>query len=62
VAQKADAALKLYTTPGGPIVPLRQTRGGARYTPTQIDLMETEDEKLAAEEPGGEDRAGIQRR
>jgi hypothetical protein len=51
VAQKADAALKLYTTPGGPIVPLRQTREGLGYTPTQIELMESEDEKAAAQNP-----------
>ncbi|WP_214322077.1 phage portal protein [Nonomuraea sediminis] len=44
VAQKADAAVKLYT---GKIVPLRQTREDLGYTQVQIDRMEEEDERAA---------------
>lgn len=53
VAQKADAAIKLYTAPPGqePIVPLRQTREDLGYTTTQIDRMEDEDRKRAERDP-----------
>jgi hypothetical protein len=53
VAQKADAAVKLYSTPGAPIVPLRQTREDLGYSQTQIRRMEEEDEKAAARDPLG---------
>lgn len=43
VAQKADAAVKLFNLPQ-PIVPLRQTREDLGYTDAQIDRMETEDQ------------------
>lgn len=43
VAQKADAAVKLYNLPT-PIVPLRQTREDLGYTDAQIDRMEQEDQ------------------
>jgi len=43
---EADAALKLYTTPGGPIVPLRQTREGSA-TPRLRSTSWRRDEKLA---------------
>jgi len=42
VAQKADAAVKLYNLPT-PIVPLKQTRQDLGYTDAQIALMEQED-------------------
>lgn len=45
VAQSADAAVKLYNLPAGPIVPLRQTREDLGYSDTQITRMEQEDEK-----------------
>lgn len=46
VAQKADAAVKLYTAPPGqkPIATLRQTREDVGYTDAQIRKMEREDE------------------
>ncbi|MER6942502.1 phage portal protein [Nonomuraea sp. NPDC000554] len=44
IAQKADAAVKLYTAK---IVPLRQTREDLGYTQVQIERMEEEDEKAA---------------
>ncbi|MFI6594986.1 phage portal protein [Nonomuraea sp. NPDC050536] len=44
VAQKADAAMKLYTSK---IVPLRQTREDLGYTQAQIDRMQEEDTKAA---------------
>jgi hypothetical protein len=50
VGAMADAAVKLYaTTP--PIVPLRQTREKLGFTETEIDAMETEDEKVANQAP-----------
>jgi hypothetical protein len=51
VAQKADAAVKLYSTPGRPIVPLRQTREDLGYSPVQIARMEEDDEREAARDP-----------
>jgi hypothetical protein len=42
VAQKADAAVKLYNLPT-PIVPLRQTRHDLGYTDAQIARMEQDD-------------------
>lgn len=53
IAQRADAAIKLYAAPPGqpPIVPLRQTREDLNYTETQIARMEEEDEKAAARNP-----------
>ncbi|SEN85672.1 phage portal protein [Nonomuraea pusilla] len=44
IAQKADAAVKLYTAK---IVPLHQTREDLGYTQVQIERMEEEDEKVA---------------
>lgn len=44
VAQKADAAVKLYTAK---IVPLRQTREDIGYTQAQIKRMEEQDEAAA---------------
>lgn len=44
VAQKADAAGKLYTAK---IVPLRQTREDLGYTQVQIERMEEEDDKAS---------------
>jgi hypothetical protein len=52
VAQKADAAVKLYSTTPAPIVPLRQTRQDLGYSDTEISLMEAEDRRAA-------NRAGI---
>jgi len=51
VAQKADAAVKLFSTPGRPIVPLRQTREDLGYSPVSIARMEEEDARLAAQDP-----------
>jgi hypothetical protein len=51
VAQKADAAVKLYSTPGRPIVPLRQTREDLGYSPVSIARMEQEDARMAAQDP-----------
>jgi hypothetical protein len=48
VAQKADAAVKLFTAG---IVPLRQTREDMGYTDTQITLMEDEDAKALESDP-----------
>lgn len=48
VAQKADAAVKLYNAG---IVPLRQTREDMGYTDTQIDLMQDEDAKALESNP-----------
>lgn len=48
VAQRADAAVKLFNAG---IVPLRQTREDMGYTDTQIKLMEKEDEKAAQRDP-----------
>lgn len=53
VAQKSDAAVKLYNLPK-PIVPLRQTREDLQYTPGQIARMEAEDEKAASQDPTAE--------
>ncbi|MCX5137588.1 phage portal protein [Streptomyces sp. NBC_00340] len=44
VAQKADAAVKLFTAK---IVPLRQTREDMGYTQAQIERMEEQDEQAA---------------
>ncbi|GIH70333.1 phage portal protein [Sphaerimonospora thailandensis] len=44
IAQKADAAVKLYTAK---ILPLRQTREDLGYTQVQIERMEQEDERAA---------------
>ena len=44
VAQKADAAVKLYTAK---IVPLRQTREDMGYSQAQIERMEEQDEAAA---------------
>lgn len=53
IAQKADAAIKLYTAPPGqrPIVPLRQTREDLGYSNTQIARMEAEDAREAEQDP-----------
>jgi hypothetical protein len=51
IAQKADAAVKLYSTPGGPIVPRRQTREDLGYTDAQIRRMEAEDAAEAERDP-----------
>lgn len=48
VAQKADAAVKLYTTSPKPIVNLRQTRETIGLTNAQISRMEKEDDADAA--------------
>lgn len=48
VAQKSDAAQKLYSAG---IVPLRQTREDMGYTDTQITLMEDEDAKSLDRDP-----------
>lgn len=53
IAQKADAAVKLYSTPGEPLVPKRQTREDLGYTQTQIKRMEAEDAKAAERDPIG---------
>ncbi|MFI6299556.1 phage portal protein [Nonomuraea sp. NPDC050790] len=44
-AEKADAAVKLFTAK---IVPLHQTREDLGYTQVQIERMEAEDEKVAS--------------
>jgi hypothetical protein len=49
VAQKADAAVKLYNLPT-PIVPLKQTRQDLGYTDAQIKLMEAEDALAQAQQ------------
>jgi hypothetical protein len=51
VAQRADAAVKLYSTQPKPIVPLQQTRESLGYTDAQIKRMKAEDAKAAAENP-----------
>lgn len=51
VAQSADAAVKLYSTPNGPIVPLRQTREKLGFSQVEIERMEAEDDKAAANDP-----------
>lgn len=48
IAQKADAALKLFNLPQ-PIVPLRQTRETLGYSDAQIARMEADDAKQEAE-------------
>ncbi|MES2211203.1 MAG: phage portal protein [Chloroflexota bacterium] len=50
IAQKADAAVKLYNLPK-PIVPLRQTREGLGYTDAQIARMEEADKQAAVADP-----------
>lgn len=61
VAQKADAAIKLYTAPAGqvPIVPLRQTREDLGYSATQIARMEAEDRRAAERDPVAEIARGL---
>jgi hypothetical protein len=49
VAQKADAAVKLFNLPT-PIVPLRQTRQDLGYTDAQIKLMEDADALAQAQQ------------
>lgn len=49
VAQKADAAVKLFNLPT-PIVPLRQTREGLDFSEAQIRLMEASDALVQAEQ------------
>lgn len=56
VAQKADAAVKLYNAG---IVPLRQTREDMGYNDAQIKLMEKEDDKAAAKDPLTEIAQGL---
>lgn len=53
VAQRADAAVKLYSAPNGPIVPLRQTREDLGYSAAQIERMEIEDAAAVARETIG---------
>lgn len=57
VAQKADAAVKMYTTSPRPIATLRQTREDVGYTDAQIKKMEAEDQatdqQAAALDPVG---------
>lgn len=53
VAQKADAAVKLYNL-SRPLVPRRQTREDLGYTDAQIARMETEDKKEAEQDPVGQ--------
>lgn len=48
VAQSADAAVKLYTTPPAPIVPLRWTRRRLGFNDVQIAQMEQEDAEAEA--------------
>ena len=50
VAQKADAAVKLYTTTPHSIVPLRQTREALNFSDEQILQMEQADAAEDAEE------------
>lgn len=61
VAQKADAAVKLYTAPAGqvPIVPLRQTREDLGYSAAQIARMEAEDRRAAERDPVAEIARGL---
>jgi hypothetical protein len=51
VAQKADAAVKLYSTQPKPIVPLRLTREQLGLTQAQITRAEKEDAEARAEDP-----------
>jgi hypothetical protein len=51
VAQKADAAVKLYTTQPTPIVPLRLTRESIGLTQAQIKRAEKEDKEARAADP-----------
>jgi hypothetical protein len=51
VAQRADAAVKLYTTTPKPIVPLRLTREQIGLTQAQIARAEAEDAKATDEDP-----------
>lgn len=53
VAQKADAAVKLYNLPK-PLVTRRQTREDLGYTDAQIRRMEADDEREAAMDPVGQ--------
>jgi hypothetical protein len=59
IAQKADAALKLYTTQPRPVVPLRQTREDLGYSQGQIARMEADDEQEAARSPLAEIARGL---
>jgi hypothetical protein len=51
VAQKADAAVKLYSTQPKAIVPLKQTRESLGFTNAQIRRMEKADAEAAAADP-----------
>ncbi|MCR3719146.1 MULTISPECIES: phage portal protein [Prauserella salsuginis group] len=53
VAQKADAAVKMYTTKPDPIVPLRQTRETIGMTAAQIRRAERDDERRRQQDPLG---------
>lgn len=53
VAQKADAAVKLYNLPK-PIVSRRQTREDLGYTDAQITRMEADDKREAEQDPVGQ--------
>jgi len=56
---QADAAVKLYTTPPKPIVPLRQTREALGYDEETIDEMEVEDEAEVERSPTAQLARGI---
>jgi hypothetical protein len=58
MAQAYDAGVKAYTAG---IVPLRQTRQRLRFSDAQIQQMEEEDAKKAAEDPVGQMSAAIGR-
>ena len=51
VAQRADAAVKLYSTQPKPIVPLRMTREALGMTQAQLTRAEAEDAKQAEADP-----------
>lgn len=53
IGAMADAAVKLFTTPPTPIVPLKQTRERLGFTPEEIEEMEEQDELAVARSPGG---------
>jgi hypothetical protein len=59
VAQKADAAVKLYTSPPRPIVSLRQTREDLGYSQGAIARMEADDAREAARDPLAEVARGL---
>jgi hypothetical protein len=54
VAQKADAAQKLYSTTPKPLVPLQQTRESLGFSQAQIKRMKAEDEEAARLDPTAE--------